>query len=70
MLAAEAASVLKLKNGNDSGVVVDGSLMEDFVTEIGAGAMDGDSSVVPGISDDKDNDDVPCHQPAGPLLWV
>ncbi len=62
MLAVEATSTLKLKNSNDNGVVVDGSLLEDTVAGIGAGAMNSNSPVV-GMSDDDDDDDVNCrHQ--------
>ncbi len=40
---AKAASVLKLKNGDDNGVILDGSLLEDAVAGIGVGVMNGDS---------------------------
>jgi hypothetical protein len=57
VLEAEAASTLKLKNGNYDGVVVDGSSLEDIVTGNGAGTMDGNSPIV-GMSDDDNDDDV------------
>jgi hypothetical protein len=37
VLMAEAASALKLKNGNDNGIVMDGSSLEDFVAGFEAG---------------------------------
>jgi hypothetical protein len=38
VLKAEAASMLKLKNCNDDGVVVmEGSFLEDVIAEIGGG---------------------------------
>jgi hypothetical protein len=43
VLKVEATSTLKLKNGNDDGIVVDGSLLEDAVMGIGEGAMNGNS---------------------------
>jgi hypothetical protein len=43
---AEAVSVLKLKNGNDDSVFVDGSSLEDAVAGIGMGAMNGNSPTV------------------------
>ncbi len=52
-LVSEAVSMLKLKNCNDDGIVLDGSLLEDVVVGIGAGAMDGNSLAV-GMSNDDD----------------
>ncbi len=65
MLAAEAASALKLKNGNDYGVVLDGSLLEDIVTGIGPGVMNGNSPNV-GTSKNNDKYDIHCHHLA---IW-
>ncbi len=67
MLAAEAASTIKLKNGNDDGVVMDGSSLEDVIAGIGARAKDGNSSVV-GMSDNHADYDVSRRSPAGPLF--
>jgi hypothetical protein len=52
VLAAEAASLLKLKNSNDNGVVVDSSLL-DFA-RIWMGAIDSNSPNV-GTSDNDDD---------------
>ncbi len=69
MLPTEAASVLKLKNNDDDGIVLDGSLLEDVVSGIGAGAMDDDSPHM-GTSDNNNDDDVHrCHL-AGLSFWV
>ncbi len=69
MLVVEATSMLKLKNRNDDSVVVDGSLLEDFIMGIGAGAMNIDSHDV-GTSCDNDDNDACCRHPAGPSFWV
>ncbi len=61
--------MLKLKNSDDNGLVVDGSFLEDVVVGIGAGAMDGNSPNV-GTSDNDNDDDVRRRHPAGPLFWV
>jgi hypothetical protein len=43
VLKAEATSTLKLQNGDDDSIVVDGSLLEDAVAEMRVGAMNGNS---------------------------
>ncbi len=59
----------QIKIGDDDSAVLDGSLLEDVVMGIGAGAMDGDSPNV-GMSNDNDDNDVHhCHL-AGPSFWV
>jgi hypothetical protein len=68
-LAGEAASTLKLKNGDDDGIIVDCSLLEDVVTGIGAREMDGNSPDV-GMSNNDDNNDVHSHHLSGPSFWV
>ena len=68
MHAAETAPALNLKNGNDDDVVVDCSLLDDTVTGIEAGAMDGDSISV-GTSN-FDDDDIRRRHLAGPSFWV
>ncbi len=69
MLAVEAASVLKLKNGNYKGIVMGGSLVEDVFTGIWAGAMNIDSPNV-GTSDNNDGNDLRCCHLAGLSFWV
>jgi hypothetical protein len=69
MRAAEAVSVLNLKNGYDDDVVNNGSLLENVVAGIGAWAMDSDSPDVK-TSNKNNTDDVHCCHPAGPLFWV
>jgi hypothetical protein len=69
VLTAEAPSTLKLKNNNDDDVVKDGSLLEDILAGIGAGAMNIDSPNV-GTSDDDDNNYIRRHHLAGPSFWV
>ncbi len=69
MLAAEARFMLKLKNSNDNGLVVDGSLLEDVVMGIGAGAMDSNSPNV-GTSDNDNDNDIRCCHLEGQLFWV
>jgi hypothetical protein len=54
-----------LKNGNNNGIVVDGSLLEDIVTGIGAGVMDGNSPTVGMFQNEVDND-VHCSHLAVP----
>jgi hypothetical protein len=66
----EAASALKLKNSKDDAVVVDGSLLEDVVAGIGAGAMDGDSLDVGTSNEDDKEDDIYCPHLAGLSFWV
>jgi hypothetical protein len=66
---AEAASALKLKNGDDDSIVLDGSLLEGVVAGIGVGAIDGNSPNVE-MSDDDNGDDVHHCHPAGPSFWV
>ncbi len=69
MLVAEATFTLKLKNGNEDGVFMDSSLLEDIIAGIGVGGMNIDRPDVE-TSDDNDNNDVHCHHPAGPSFWV
>ncbi len=69
MLTAEAASMLKLRNGDDDGAVMDGSLLEEVVVGFGLVPMDGNSPVV-GMYDDDDEVDVRRRHLAGPLFWV
>ncbi len=69
VLAMEATSTFKLTSGNDNSVVMDGTLLEDVVVKIRAGAMDGDSPVV-GTFDNNDDNAICCCHPAGPLFWV
>ncbi len=59
----------QIKKGNDDSVVGDGSLLEDVMVGIGAGAMNIDSPDV-GTSDDNDNNDIHHHHPAGQSFWV
>ncbi len=69
MLVVEAVSTLKFKNGNDYGIVLNGSLLEDIIAEIGVGAMNNDSPNV-GTLDEDDNNDVHHHHPACPMFRV
>ncbi len=61
--------MLKLKNGDDDGIVVDSSLLEDVIAGFGAGAINTDSPKV-GTSDNNDNDDIHHCHPVGQLFWV
>ncbi len=70
MLMAEPASALKLRNGIDEGVFIDGSLLEDIVAGIEMGAMDDDSPDVGTSDDNNKDDDVLHHHLAGTSFWV
>jgi hypothetical protein len=71
VLAAEAASAIKLKTDNDDDVVPDGSLLEEVIAGIGVGAMGSNIPDVGMSNEDDDDDDVRCHHPAGLLFfWV
>ncbi len=59
----------QLKNGDNNGIVLDGSLLEDVVAGFGAGAIDGKSPNVE-TSDNNDDDNIRHHHPADPSFWV
>jgi hypothetical protein len=61
--------MLKLKNSNGAGIVVDGSLLKDIITRIGVGGINIGSPNV-GTFEDNDENDVCHHHLAGPLFWV